>query len=264
MSKTRQALGAELQATIFQSLDDEALEHLEETLIYADVGAPTTARSSERLEGEVVSGDLTGGEDLTRRLRELLAETARVGGGHDLAHGEPDGDPGGGGERHRQDHHDREGGVAPAEGAGKVGAAGRGRHVSGRRRRAAHGWAERAGCEIVRGSRDPTRARWSTTPSRRRGPRPRRGDHRHRRAPPHPAPPHGRAAEGPKRDRRADPGRAARDAAHDRRDHRPERAAAGAAVPRGGATWTASSSRSSTARRRAASRSRSRRSSGCR
>ena len=43
MSKTRQALGAELQATMFQSLDDEAFERLEETLIYADVGAPTTA-----------------------------------------------------------------------------------------------------------------------------------------------------------------------------------------------------------------------------
>ena len=50
MSKTRQALGAELQATIFQSLDDEAFERLEETLIYADVGAPTTAKIVERLE----------------------------------------------------------------------------------------------------------------------------------------------------------------------------------------------------------------------
>ena len=47
MSKTREALGAELQATVFQSLDDEAFEHLEETLIYADVGAPDHgARSS--------------------------------------------------------------------------------------------------------------------------------------------------------------------------------------------------------------------------
>jgi fused signal recognition particle receptor len=50
MSKTREALGAELQATVFQSLDDEAFEHLEETLIYADVGAPTTAAIVERLE----------------------------------------------------------------------------------------------------------------------------------------------------------------------------------------------------------------------
>ena len=80
MSKTREALGAELQATVFASLDDEAFEHLEETLIYADVGAPTTAAIVERLEREAESGELTGGEDLARRLRELLAETARVDG----------------------------------------------------------------------------------------------------------------------------------------------------------------------------------------
>jgi fused signal recognition particle receptor len=78
MRKTREALGAELQATVFQSLDDEAFEQLEEALIYADVGAATTALIVERLEGEVSSGDLVSGEDLTRRLRELLAETARV------------------------------------------------------------------------------------------------------------------------------------------------------------------------------------------
>jgi fused signal recognition particle receptor len=78
MSKTRQALGAELQATMFERLDDEAFERLEEALIYADVGAPTTASIVERLEGEAASGALESGEDLTRRLRELLAETARV------------------------------------------------------------------------------------------------------------------------------------------------------------------------------------------
>ncbi len=79
LSKSRQALGAELQATMFQNLDDEAWERLEETLIYADVGAATTARIVERLEGEATSGDLTGGEDLTRRLQDLLAEAADVG-----------------------------------------------------------------------------------------------------------------------------------------------------------------------------------------
>src|SRR5215216_6521839 len=87
MAKTRQALGAELQATVFQSLDDEAFEHLEETLIYADVGAPTTARIVERLETEAGTGELSGGEDLTRRLCELLAETSRVEGDTiDLTH----------------------------------------------------------------------------------------------------------------------------------------------------------------------------------
>src|SRR3954449_13311638 len=78
LGKTRQALGAELQATMFETLDDEAFERLEETLIYADVGAPTTARIVERLEDEAESGDLTGGEELSKRLRELLADTARV------------------------------------------------------------------------------------------------------------------------------------------------------------------------------------------
>jgi fused signal recognition particle receptor len=78
MSKTRQALGAELQATVFQSLDEEAFEHLEETLIYADVGAPTTAAIVEKLEREADAGELGDGEGLTRRLRELLADTARL------------------------------------------------------------------------------------------------------------------------------------------------------------------------------------------
>ena len=79
MSKSRQALGAELQASVFQTLDDETWERLEETLIYADVGASTTAKIVERLETEAGSGELAGGEDLTRRLRELLAEAAKTG-----------------------------------------------------------------------------------------------------------------------------------------------------------------------------------------
>jgi fused signal recognition particle receptor len=79
LSKSRQALGAELQASVFQSLDDETWERLEETLIYADVGASTTARIVERLETEAGSGDLASGEDLSRRLQELLADSARTG-----------------------------------------------------------------------------------------------------------------------------------------------------------------------------------------
>ena len=81
LSKTREALGAELQASVFQNLDDESWERLEETLIYADVGATTTAKIVERLETEAGSGELSGGEDLTRRLTELIAEVATVGEG---------------------------------------------------------------------------------------------------------------------------------------------------------------------------------------
>ncbi len=79
LSKTREALGAELQASVFQTLDDEAWERLEETLIYADVGATTTAMIVERLETEAGSGELSGGEELTRRLTEIMAEVARPG-----------------------------------------------------------------------------------------------------------------------------------------------------------------------------------------
>src|SRR6476646_6395762 len=79
MSKTRDALGAEIQATVFGPLNDETWERLEETLIYADVGAQTTARIVERLETEATSGDLSGGEQLQGRLTELLADAARVG-----------------------------------------------------------------------------------------------------------------------------------------------------------------------------------------
>jgi fused signal recognition particle receptor len=79
MSKTRDALGAEIQATVFGPLSDETWEHLEETLIYADVGATTTARIVERLETEASAGDLTGGEELQGRLVDLLADAARVG-----------------------------------------------------------------------------------------------------------------------------------------------------------------------------------------
>jgi fused signal recognition particle receptor len=80
MRKTREALAAEVQATLFEGdLDEETWERLEEALIYADVGARTTAEVVERLEREAESGAITGGEALTGRLAELLAELARTG-----------------------------------------------------------------------------------------------------------------------------------------------------------------------------------------
>jgi fused signal recognition particle receptor len=82
MSKTRQALAAEVQATLFTGdLDEETWERLEEALIYADVGARTTAEVVQTLEHEAESGALTGGEALTARLTELLAGIARTGEG---------------------------------------------------------------------------------------------------------------------------------------------------------------------------------------
>jgi fused signal recognition particle receptor len=78
LSKTRDALGAEIQATLFEGdLDEETWERLEEALIMADVGAMTTARVVSDLEREAGEGDLEGGEALSRRLAEMLADIAR-------------------------------------------------------------------------------------------------------------------------------------------------------------------------------------------
>jgi fused signal recognition particle receptor len=80
MRKTREALSAEVQATLFEGdLDAETWERLEEALIYADVGARTTAQVVEQLEREATEGGITGGQALSDRLVELLAEIARTG-----------------------------------------------------------------------------------------------------------------------------------------------------------------------------------------
>jgi fused signal recognition particle receptor len=88
LSKTRQALGAEIQATLFEGeLDSATWERLEEALIMADVGARTTAQVVAELEVEAESGGLEGGEALSGRLTELLADIARPGEGRiDLTH----------------------------------------------------------------------------------------------------------------------------------------------------------------------------------
>jgi fused signal recognition particle receptor len=79
LRKTRQALSAEIQSTLFEDLGEETWERLEEALIYADVGARTTAQVVEQLEREATGGELSGGEALTGRLVELLAAIARTG-----------------------------------------------------------------------------------------------------------------------------------------------------------------------------------------
>jgi fused signal recognition particle receptor len=79
MRKTRQALTSEIQATLFEDLNEETWERLEEALIYADVGASTTAQVVAQLEQEATGGELAGGEALSQRLTELLAGIARTG-----------------------------------------------------------------------------------------------------------------------------------------------------------------------------------------
>ncbi len=76
LSRSRQALTAELSSSFTERIDDQTWERIEEALILADVGATTTAAVVRRLEDEVESGELAGGEALRERLIELLAETA--------------------------------------------------------------------------------------------------------------------------------------------------------------------------------------------
>jgi fused signal recognition particle receptor len=80
LSKTREALGAEIQATLLEGdVDEETWERLEEALIMADVGAATTARVVGELEVQAAGGELVGGEALSRRLADMLADIARTG-----------------------------------------------------------------------------------------------------------------------------------------------------------------------------------------
>ena len=86
LTKTREALGGEIQATLSGTLDAAAWERLEEALIFADVGARTTATIVGTLEAESQAGELGAhgpdgrvGQALSERLIGLLAQTAEVG-----------------------------------------------------------------------------------------------------------------------------------------------------------------------------------------
>src|SRR6201986_3635575 len=77
LAKSRQWVAEEISASVFEKIDDETWELLEEALILADVGAPTTAAVVEKLEHEVDSGAVPAeGEPIRARLIEMLAEVA--------------------------------------------------------------------------------------------------------------------------------------------------------------------------------------------
>src|ERR1700750_3356978 len=77
LSKSRQALQEEISASVFEKIDDETWELLEEALILADVGAPTTAAVVERLERELAAAAVPAeGPAIRDRLIEILAEVA--------------------------------------------------------------------------------------------------------------------------------------------------------------------------------------------
>ena len=60
LTRSRQALTAELSSSFTGRIDESTWEHLEEALILADVGAQTTAAVVRRLEDEAEAGELSG------------------------------------------------------------------------------------------------------------------------------------------------------------------------------------------------------------
>jgi fused signal recognition particle receptor len=76
LRKSRQALTAELSSSLFDRIDEETWERLEEALILADVGAGATADVVGALEAEVETGAVAGPEAIRERLVALLAELA--------------------------------------------------------------------------------------------------------------------------------------------------------------------------------------------
>jgi fused signal recognition particle receptor len=76
LGKTRRAMTEQLAAATFDPADDEAWERLEEALIAADVGVPTTAELVRRLESRSELGELGGA--LADEAAELLGEPGRL------------------------------------------------------------------------------------------------------------------------------------------------------------------------------------------
>ena len=76
LGKSRKALTEQLAAAAFDPGDDEAWERLEEALIAADVGVPTTAELVQRLEARGDVGEL--GAALSAEATQLLGEPPRL------------------------------------------------------------------------------------------------------------------------------------------------------------------------------------------
>jgi fused signal recognition particle receptor len=77
LGKSRRALTEQIAAATFDPADDAAWERLEEALIAADVGVPSTAELVRRLEARAEVGDLS--EALVEAAAELLGEPGRLG-----------------------------------------------------------------------------------------------------------------------------------------------------------------------------------------
>lgn len=76
LGKSRRALTEQIAAAAFDPGDSEAWERLEEALIAADVGVPTTAELVQRLEARNDVGEL--GAALSEEAEQLLGDPSRL------------------------------------------------------------------------------------------------------------------------------------------------------------------------------------------
>lgn len=76
LTKTRENIlgGVDQVLKSFQKIDEELFEELEEALIMADIGVPTTMKIIESLREEVKKQKITNVEDLKRILSEIIAD----------------------------------------------------------------------------------------------------------------------------------------------------------------------------------------------
>jgi fused signal recognition particle receptor len=73
LSKSRKALQQQFASVLFDRFDEDLWEHIEEALIFADVGVETTVSIVSALEAEANAGHIKDSASLMEKLRELTA-----------------------------------------------------------------------------------------------------------------------------------------------------------------------------------------------
>jgi len=73
LSKSRKALQQQFSSVLFDRFDEDLWEHIEEALIFADVGVETTVSIVQQLEAEADAGGIKDSSTLIARLREITA-----------------------------------------------------------------------------------------------------------------------------------------------------------------------------------------------
>ncbi len=73
LSKSRKALQQQFASVLFDRFDEDLWEHIEEALIFADVGVETTVSIVSALEAEANAGNIKDSASLMEKLRDLTA-----------------------------------------------------------------------------------------------------------------------------------------------------------------------------------------------